>query len=492
MKKGTGKMDHMHKTVLAFDIGASNGRAILGRIEKDQLLIQEVHRFSNDPAQVGDTLYWDILRIFYEIKSAVKKALEAAPDRRIDSIGIDTWGVDFGFIDQYGNLTSNPVHYRDARTNGALAEIEKRISKKALYGQTGTQFMFSNTLYQLIGLQKQGFHFPRNTGTLLMIPDLLIYFLTGNIACEITNASTTQLFSPERNTWCYNIMEQLSIPRNLFAEPVSPGTFRGNIRPQICSEMNIPAIPVYTVAEHDTASAVAAIPYMQAPEESAYISCGTASILGTECPKPYLSGTAYENNFTNEIGYGGTIRLAKNIAGMWLLQESRRQWAKEGKSYTFGELSGQAEAAKPVQCVFDPDDPRFIAPGDLPGRIRRFCRETHQQIPESIGETVRCIYKSLAQKHAARFKTLTEITGISYKTLHLIGGGSKDPLFSRILASACGCRVIAGPYEAAAIGNCIVQLITLGALKNLQQARELISRSVTIRTYTPEQKEPQS
>lgn len=474
----------MSKTVLAFDIGASSGRAILSTIEDGKMVLQEVHRFPNDPVCVNGTLYWDILRIFHEIKQGIKKAVNEVRNGHIDSMGIDTWGVDFGFINKEGKLSDNPVHYRDERTNGAIEEIEKSISREELYRKTGIQFMFSNSLYQIVGLKRQNTNAFINAEKFLMIPDLIINFLTGSTACDVTAASTTQMYNPENGIWCEDVLERLKIPTYFLPELVQPGTYRGKIKSEICMEMNIPHIPVYTVAEHDTASALVAVPYRK-NEKAACISCGTASIIGVECAKPFLSGKSFEYNFTNEAGYSGTVRLMKNILGMWLINESRRWWEKADRLYSFEELSSLANAAEPFKCIVNPDDDSFVAPGNLPERIADFCEKTGQPRPETVGETVRCIYESLALKHAIRLNMLSEITGTDYDTVHIVGGGSKNTLFCSMLASACGCKVVAGPGEATAIGNCTVQFISLGEIKDLAEARTLIVNSCDINVYDP-------
>ena len=478
----------MNKTVLAFDIGASSGRAILGKIVNGDLQIREVHRFENIPIYSDGHLYWDIHKLYSDIKIGIKKAVYFAGNDRIQSLGIDTWGVDFGFINSDGELSDNPLHYRDKRTSGVQEEAEKIIPKTELYEKTGIQFMFSNTLYQLIGMQRKQPEITTEGKKLLMIPDILINMLTGSVACEETIASTTQIYNPMLRNWDESIAEKISISKDIFPEILQPGSFRGYIKDEICRELDIYPIALCTVAEHDTASAVVSRPCISGTEneDHACVSCGTVSILGAETDAPYLSGKAFEYNFTNEVGYDSKIRLMKNIAGMWLINESRRWWEKEIRLFTFEELTSMAANSEPFRYMIDPDGDNYIHPGNIPERIQEYCVNTGQGKPKAIGDIVRTIYESIAAKHALYLRKLSEITNTEYKAINLLGGGSKNVMFCKMLSSACGLPVIAGPSEATAIGNCLVQLIALGEIEDLTVARKIVGKMSEIKRYEPE------
>jgi len=481
----------MDKTVLAFDIGASSGRAILGKIVNGDLQIREVHRFENIPIYSDGHLYWDIHKLYSDIKIGIKKAVYFAGNDRIQSLGIDTWGVDFGFIDSDGKLSDIPLHYRDERTLGMLDEAERIIPRTELYKKTGIQFMFSNTLYQLLGMQRTQPEISFDGKKLLMIPDIIINMLTGSVACEETIASTTQIYNPTIHNWDDSILEKTRIPKDIFPEVLHHGGFRGFIQDDICRELDIYPIAVYTVAEHDTASAVVSRPRVSGTENEACacVSCGTVSILGAEIDSPYLSGKAFECNFTNEVGYDSKIRLMKNITGMWLINESRRWWEKKIRLFAFDELTELAANSEPFRYMIDPDDDNYIRPGNIPARIQEYCVNTNQGMPETIGDIVRTIYECIAAKHALYLRKLSEITDTKYEAINLLGGGSKNVMFCKMLSSACGLPVIAGPSEATAIGNCLVQLITLGEVADLTAARRIVGNISEIKRYESENTE---
>lgn len=474
----------MKRRVLAFDFGASSGRAMLGEYDGETIALREVHRFGNDPVTMRGTLYWDIPRLFYEIRRGLATA---AREGGFDTVGIDTWAVDFGLLDEYGELLGNPVHYRDPRTADVVREVFAAVPKEALYAATGIQHMRINTVFQLAYLLRSRPETLRRAKRLLLIPDLFAYLLTGAQRCELTNASTTNLFDPRENDWAHGVLKKLGIPESLFAPLIRPGESYGTLSGELCEACGCAPVPVLAVATHDTASAVASVPALDA--DYVYISCGTWSLMGVESPAPVLTPEAEAANFTNEIGYGGKIRFLKNIMGLWLIQESRRQWIREGQEASFAELEKEALGATPFGRFIDPDAPDFETPGDLPRRVCDFCARTGQPVPETRGEILRCIYESLALKYRVTLELLQSVTRRRFGHIHMVGGGIKDTLLCRMTAASCGIPVHAGPAEATAMGNAAVQLIGLGEIKDLAQARGIIRRSVEPAVYQPANRE---
>lgn len=473
------------KPVLAIDLGASSGRAMLVWTEAGGLRLEEVHRFANQPVSVAGRLYWDLLRLVHEIKQGMIKAQAAGG---FAAVGIDTWGVDYGLLDKRGRLLQNPVHYRDTRTEGQVEKVRAKISDQALYGRTGIQQMRINTLYQLTaGLEKEPELLAAADG-LLLIPDLLAYFLTGVRRTEYTNASTTGLLNPNTRDWDGELLELLGIPKHLFAPFIYPGEAYGPLSDGVCEETGCPPVPVLAVGSHDTASAVAAIP-APAGESIAYISCGTWSLFGTELNGPVLSGQSAAANFTNEAGVGGSIRYLRNIMGLWLAQQSRAHWERQGQDVSYTLLDAETEAAAPFLSYIDPDDPRYEQPGDLPARIREFCRQTGQPVPADRGAVLRCIYQSLALKYRYTLRRMERLTGERYGRIYMIGGGIKDTLLCRMTASACRVEVSAGPAEATASGNGGVQLMALGRLQDLAALRQAVAAGTEVKRYQPEEPE---
>ena len=469
------------KRVLAFDFGASSGRAIIGKFENGKIELEEVHRFSNDPVSVNGTTYWDVLRLFYEIKQGIIKAKQAGG---FDSIGIDTWGVDFGLLDEFGCLLENPIHYRDVRTVGMIEEAEKYVSKREMYDITGIQFMELNTVFQLLALKKERPHMLERTDKMLFMPDLFAYMLTGEKNTEYSIATTSQMIDLKTNSWSEKLLDKLGIKKDIFAPIVKSGTKVGFLRKEICEECGVESVPVIAVCEHDTQSAISAVP---CPEgEFAFISSGTWSLFGTELEEPVVNDTTYEINVTNEGGYDFSTGFLKNIIGLWLIQESRRQWAREGENYSYADLEKLALEAEPFKCFIDPDAPEFVPHGNLPERVREYCRKTNQYVPETVGEIMRCIYESLAMKYRETFDKIKECTGKDYPVIHVIGGGTKDTLLCQLTANSCGCEVKAGPIEATVLGNLAVQLISHGEIGDIKEAREIIASSENVVTYAPQ------
>mgnify|MGYP004631118709 FL=1 len=470
----------MTKRVLAFDFGASSGRAIIGCFDGDKITLEEVHRFSNDPVSVGGTVYWDVLRLFYEIKQGIIKAKIAGG---FDSIGIDTWGVDFGLIDSEGKLMENPVHYRDARTAGLVDEAFKTMPKEKLYGITGIQFMELNTLFQLISLKKYRPWMLERADKMLFMPDLFGYMLTGKMCAEYSIASTSQLIDLDKRTWSKEILDAFGIKESVFAPLVQPGTVLGELSKEVCEECGVDPVPVISVCGHDTQSAITSVPCEDG--DFAFLSSGTWSLFGTELDKPIVNETSMNINITNEGGFDGSTGFLKNIIGLWLIQESRRQWKREGKEYSYADLEKLALAAEPFKCFIDPDAPEFVPHGNIPEHVREFCRKTGQYVPETVGEIMRCIYESLAMKYRLTFEKLRECTERDYPVIHVIGGGTKDGLLCQMTANSCDRTVKAGPIEATVMGNVAVQLMSDGSVKNIGQARKIVAESSELKTFEP-------
>lgn len=466
---------------MAFDFGASSGRAILGIFDGSGITLKEVHRFSNDPVEVNGTVYWDVLRLFFEIKQGI---LKAKAEGGFDSIGIDTWGVDFGLLDANGRLLENPVHYRDLRTKGLVEESFSVIPKDRFYNLTGIQFMELNTVFQLYSLRKYRPELLERAEHLLFMPDLLAYMLTGEMATEYSIATTSQLVDINTKDWCAEIFEKLEIPVKLMGQISKPGTCVRYLSDSICNELGVPKAKVISVCGHDTQSAITAVP--SGEENFAFLSSGTWSLFGTELDKPVVNSKSLEMNITNEGGCEDKTGFLKNIIGLWLIQESRRQWAREGTQYSYADLEKLALGAEPFKCFIDPDAPEFVPMGNIPERVREFCKKTGQYVPQTVGETMRCIYESLAMKYRMTFEKIKECTGFEYPCIHVIGGGVKDGLLCRMTASSCSVSVKAGPIEATVLGNVAVQLLAHGCVSSVAEARKLIADSETINEYKPE------
>ena len=471
--------------LLAFDLGAESGRAILGRFDGERLLISDLHRFPNGPVRLPDGLHWDVLSLWREIKYGIALALRDH-GRELASIGIDTWGVDFGLLDRDGALVGNPTHYRDARTDGMLDEAFRRISQAEIFQRTGIQFMQINSLYQLLAMAVRRSPALEIATTFLTIPDLFNYWLTGQRVCEFSNATTTQCFDPRENDWAREMLEHLGLPAGIFPPVVQPGTRLGPLAPAVAEEVGLPpasGLLVIAPACHDTASAVAAVPAETAG--FAWISSGTWSIVGTEVPGPIITERSLAYNFTNEGGACGTFHFSRNVMALWLVQECRRTWAGQGQPHTYDELTQMAEQARPFLAVLDPDDREFLKPGDMPARIRRVCQRTGQVVPETKGEMVRCALEGIALKYRWVLERLEEMLGRRLEPLHIVGGGTQNRLLSQLTANAVGRAVITGPVEATACGNLLMQLVALGEIATLDEGRRIVRRSFEPERYGP-------
>ncbi|MBQ3083951.1 MAG: rhamnulokinase [Clostridia bacterium] len=466
--------------ILAFDFGASSGRAMAATLEGGKIKMEEIHRFSNDPVQVGDTFYWDVFRLYHEIKQGIMKA------GKVDAIGIDTWGVDFGLLDENGMLMGNPRHYRDEANAEIGGGIFERISEQEVYGISGVPYLAFNTLNQLYVLQQKQPWLLKNAKTLLMMPDLFGYFLTGVKNADYSNASTTSMLNVETKKWDEKLLAALGIDPAILPELHYAGRVLGNITPKLAEELMVdPETKVITVGSHDTASAVLAVP-AKAGEETAFISCGTWSLLGCELDAPINDEQARLARLSNEGGAYGNVRFLRNIMGLWLIQETKRYFKKQGKDYSFEDLKNMALEST-IDSIIDVDDPRLSPPGNMPGRVRTICEETGQSVPATDGDVMRVIYYSLAQKYKEAVAHLSAVTGKKFDVLRMVGGGIQDTLLCQLSANATGLPVYAGPVEATVLGNIAAQLIALGAVKDVEEARKLIADSFPVKTYLPEE-----
>lgn len=468
---------------LAFDLGASSGRAMLGVLDGNKLTLEEKHRFLNEPVNINGSLHWDILRLFHEIKQGILKCANSG-DGDIDCIGIDTWGVDYGLLDKDDKLIANPYHYRDTRTEGMFDKAFEIVPKEEIFSNTGIAFNWFNTLYQMLQSKLLGDTAYENAKTLLFIPDLLNFFLTGEKRTEYTVATTSQMFDAQKGEWAWDMLEKFGLKTDIFAPMVYPGETVGTLRAEIAEELGVGRIPVVAVASHDTGSAVVSVPVTD-EKDFVYISSGTWSLMGVELDAPNVSSEAMEYNLTNEGGYNKSIRFLKNIMGMWLVQESRRQWKREGEELGFGELSDMAAKAEPFKCFINPDYEDFQTPGNMPERIRRYCEKTGQYVPQTKGEIIRCIGESLAFKYRNTIEGIEAVTGKKYNSVNIVGGGVQDKPVCQFTANACGIAVNAGPIEATAIGNIAVLAIASGAVKDIAESRQLIKDNFEVNEYAP-------
>ncbi len=470
-------------SLAAVDLGASSGRVMLARVAPGQLTLDEVHRFANVPVRAGGTLHWDILRLYGDVLDGLAAAAGAAPATAagggLASVGIDSWGVDYGLLDAAGALLGNPVHYRDERTAGMAERVRARVSEAGLYAVTGIQHLPFNTLYQLAAAA--GSPQLDAARTLLMIPDLLAYWLTGQIGAERTNASTTQLYDARRGEWAGELIERAGLPPSLFPPLRSPGEVIGPVQAGVGE---LAGLPVIAVGSHDTASAVAAVP--AAGRDFVYISSGTWSLVGMELDAPVLTEASRRAGFTNEAGLDGRIRYLHNVTGLWLLQESMRGWAAAGHPEDLGELLREAAGLPPLTSVVDTDDPVFLPPGDMPGRLATACRAAGGPAPATPAEVTRCVLDSLALAYRRTITAAQELSGRPAGVIHMVGGGVRNELLCQLTADACGLPVIAGPVEAAALGNALVQARTLGAAPAEPAGlRDLVRQTQELRRYEP-------
>ena len=466
---------------LAFDLGASSGRAILGKLYNGKLELMEIHRFKNQMTRIHGNYYWNIYSLFEELKNGLKKCVTEYGIQP-DSIGIDTWGVDYSLVSSSGQLVGLPFAYRDHRTDNIMEKFFRELSKNETYLLSGIQFMQFNTLFQLYASKQEKHSRLSIAESLLFTPDTLNYLFTGVKKNEYTIASTSQLLRPGKPEWEPKLFRAAGIPEMLVEEIVDPGTVIGNILPEIQEDTGSKEIPCIAVASHDTASAIASVPAGEG--NWAYLSSGTWSLLGIESNEPLVSEKTMEMNFTNEGGVEGTTRFLKNIMGMWLIQECKRIWDEE-KEMEWKEIVDLSNEAEPFKCLINPDDSGFLNPGNMPKAIQEYCRNTNQPVPESKGEIARCIYDSLVLKYKFTLSQIESVTGKRIEKLHIIGGGANNTIMNQLTADAIGIPVYAGPTEATAIGNLLMQAKALGMVDNINDIREIIKNSFGVNEYLP-------
>lgn len=448
------------KTVLAFDFGASTGRAIKASFDGKEISYEEIHRFDNIPITVDGHICHDVDMILGEIRTAVEKA------GRVDSLAFDTWGVDYALLDKEGKLLHAPYHYRDERTKNVLEAAFEKMNAEDLYAETGNQIMSINTLFQLMCDADA-----EKADKLLFMPDLFAYLLTGEKVCEMSIASTSQMLDMREKRWSKRVLDRFGISEALFPEITASATVNGKYK----------GIPVISVAGHDTQCAVAAMPTLS--ENAAFLSCGTWSLIGCELESPVMTAQSNALELSNEMGANGKINFLKNISGLWLIQETRRNLAQEGTKYSYNELELLARESEPFYAFIDPDAPELSAPGGLPDKIKAYCKSTGQAVPETTGQLIRCIYESLAMKYRLALEQIERCTGKAFEVLHLMGGGTKDGFLCELTSQSLGIPVVAGPVEATALGNIVLQLIALGEIESIEQGRRLIAKTEKVKAY---------
>jgi rhamnulokinase len=467
---------------LGFDLGASSGRAMLGTLMQSKLELTEVHRFTNQMQLINGHYFWNIFSLFNELKTGLKKCVKEYGIQP-ESIGIDTWGVDFVHLTKEGLILSLPFAYRDSRTNTSMDNLFQVIPQEEVYAQTGIQFMQFNSLFQLYSMVKDQSSLLEITDSILFMPDALNYLFSGVKKSEFSIASTSQMIVPGTSNWNLELIEKAGIPTKILQEIILPGTILGPILQEVAGEMGSKQVPVIAVAGHDTGSAIVSVPSLH--DNFAYISSGTWSLMGIESPHPIISEQTRQLNFTNEGGVEGTTRFLKNIMGLWLIQEVQRIWAEEGTKYTWPEMVELARKSEPFKFLINPDDPMFLNPRDMVQAVRDFCYQTAQGTPQNHGETIRCIYDSLALKYRFTMEQIQDITGKPIEVLHIIGGGANNHFLNQLTADATGLKVVAGPTEATAIGNILMQAKALGYVASLKEIREIIANSVELVHFIP-------
>jgi rhamnulokinase len=472
------------KKYIAIDLGAESGRVMLGSVSAEKVVLEEIHRFDNGPIKENKSLRWDFNKLLSEIKTGIGKAVKTA-GAQVWGIGIDSWGVDFGLLDADGELIENPYHYRDSQTNGMMKKAFKLMSKRDIYENTGLQFMQLNSLYQLLAMRLNNSVALAKATNLVFIADLFSYFLCGRIFAEYSLASTSQFMDMRTSQWSKEILDKLSLPMEIMPKVIQPGSIVGQLTSEIGKELDCGPIPVITVGSHDTASAVAAVP-ADSYTNWAYLSSGTWSLMGVEVPKAIINDKTFKYEFTNEGGVENTIRLLKNIMGLWLTQECRRQWQREGTDLSYADLTALAEKAKPFARHIDVDYSGFLAPGDMPKRINEYLKETGQKPIDDKGPMIRSILENLALKYRSIMEAVEDVAEHKIDILHIVGGGIQNELLCQFTADALDKKVITGPIEATASGNIIMQAIATGQIKTLAEARRIIRNSFELKEYQPQ------
>ncbi len=471
------------KHYIAFDLGASSGRAVHGMFDGRELELEEIHRFPNTMVRLLDHLHWDVPRLFEEMKHALGLYAKRHGSN-LESVGVDTWGVDFALIGRNRTLLGLPYAYRDHQTDGIMEIAFELMPREEIFSRTGIQFMQFNTLFQLLALVRSNSPLLDVAERLLMIPDLFNFLLTGEQVAEFTEATTSQCYDPRAGEWAWSLLERLGIPNRIMPEIIPPGTVLGDLLSHISEETGIGRVSVVAPACHDTGSAVASVPARG--EGWAYLSSGTWSLMGIEVVEPVINELSLSYNFTNEGGVGGTFRLLKNITGLWLIQECRRIWARMGEELSYDEITAMASEAEPFVSMIDPDHPSFLNPPDMPEAIAKFCRETGQPTPDTKAKVARTVFESLALKCRMVLEMLRELKGGPISVIHIVGGGTKNRLLCQFTANATGLPVVAGPVEATAIGNILVQAMAQGEIGSVGELREVVRRSFPLDEYQPE------
>jgi len=470
---------------LGIDLGAESGRVMAGAWNGQAMQVEELHRFPNVPVNVADTLRWDVLRLWGEIQNGLAVAAKRFGDA-IVSVGVDTWGVDFVLLTKNGEMLGQPYHYRDARVAGMFEEAFGRVPREEIFGQTGVQFMEINTLYQLLAWQRSHPELLAAADGLLMMPDFFHWCLCGSRVAEFTDTTTSQCFNPIKRVWAWDMLRRFGLPERIFPEVVPPGTELGRLRESVSRRTGLGRIKVVAPPTHDTASAVAAIPTANTGQSDwAYISSGTWSLMGIEAANAVLSERVLQLNFTNEGGIDGTFRLLKNITGLWLVHQCKRAFEARGQNLDYAELTRLAEAAAGPHAIINPDDPRLANPPDMPAAMQAICRESNQPVPQSEGALVRCALESMAAKYGAVLAGLEEVAGHRIEVIHVVGGGSRNPLLNQLAANRCGRRMVAGPVETTVLGNVLSQARAAGELKSLAQMRQVVRASTELRVFEP-------
>jgi rhamnulokinase len=477
-------MEQVEKYI-AVDLGAESGRVMLGLVSADKLVLEEIHRFGNGPIEEGGALRWDFHRLLSEIKTGIGKAVKAAGGR-VWGVGVDSWGVDFGLLDADGKLIENPYHYRDSQTEGMREKAFEMMGKRAIYDNTGIQFMVLNSVYQLLAMRLNNSTALAKAAKLVFVGDLFTYFLCGEVFAEYSLASTSQFMDMRTGQWSKAVLEGLSLPADIMPKIVDPGTVVGCLSDEIQGELGCGAIPVIAVGSHDTASAVAAVP-ATGDANWAYLSSGTWSLMGIEIPHAIVNDKTFQYEFTNEGGVEKTIRLLKNIMGLWPVQECRRQWQSEGADLSYAEMAALAQEAEPFARRIDVDDGSFLAPGDMPRRINDYLVRTGQEPIDDKGQMVRSILENLALKYRSRMEAIEDVAKSEIDVMHIVGGGIQNELLCEFTANALGKKVVAGPIEATAIGNILMQAIATGQIKSLAEARKIVRNSFELKEYEPQE-----
>jgi rhamnulokinase len=476
------------KVALAVDLGASGGRVVSGAFDGRLLELEEIHRFENAPVMMGGQLVWDLVRLWQEVVIGLRAAGKRY-GKSVSTIGVDTWGVDFAFLGADNSLLANPVCYRDARTRGMLAAACEIVPRDEIFAATGLQFMEINSLYQFFALVQQKSSVLAASERMLMIPDIFHWLLTGTLSNERTNASTTQCFDPQTGDWAFDLLDRLQIPRRVFGPVVDPGTDLGTLRPEVAEETGLSDVHVVLPGTHDTASAVAAVPATAPPSSRpdwCYISLGTWALVGAELDRPLVTAECLAHNFTNEAGVSDTTRLLKNICGLWLVQQCRAGWQRAGKDWSWDQLTRLAAEAPPLVTLIDPNHPSLVAPADMPEAIRQLAKASGEPVPETTGSVVRAALESLAAACRRTVRELEELLGRELATIHVVGGGVQNALLCQMIADASGREVVAGPVEATAIGNLLVQLTASGNAVDLRAIRDVVRNSFDLARYQPQ------